>query len=136
MPSLNKITLIGNIGKEPEMRYTPSGTPVTSFSLAVSDDYKKDGEWVKVTDWFNVTMWNKSAEYAAQKLHVGDVIYVEGKIKQRTYTKGDGSSGSSMDVTAQSTKILIQKNKPQNGSQNEPTVDDDPFADGDKDLPL
>jgi len=136
VPSLNKIILIGNIGREPEMRYTPNGRAVASFSLAVADDYKKDGEWVKVTDWFNITMWGKSAEYANEKLHVGDVLYVEGKAKLRIYTKADGSLGASLDVTAQATKILIAKNKTQNSSQFEPHIDDDPFGDQNNDEPL
>lgn len=139
MTSLNKITLIGNIGREPEMRYTPNGRAVTSFSLAVSDDYKKNDEWVKVTDWFNVSMWGKSAEYAANKLHVGDTIYVEGKVKQRTFTKGDGSFGASMEVTAQSTKMIAQRNKPNGYSDPQPDPEiGDPFPDDDpiEDLPL
>lgn len=137
MPSLNKITLIGNIGREPEIRYTPNGKIVASFSLAVSDDYKKNEEWVKVTDWFTISMWGKSAEYAQQKLHVGDVLFVEGKAKLRTYTKTDGSLGASIDVTAQTTKILIPRNKSQNGYQSDPQIpDDDPFAEGNEDQPL
>ena len=145
MASLNVIHLIGNIGREPEMRYLPNGTACTSFSLAVSDDYKKDEQWVKRTEWFSITTWNKHAEYIAQKYHIGDTIYVEGKIRLRKYQKQDGSEGTSLDVNAQTTKMVAAKNKaanspfPDNNLQSEPQVEDDPFTaedSGSDEIPL
>ena len=82
MAGLNKVMIIGNLGRDPEMRYTPSGTPVTSFSVAVSRNWRTpEGENREETEWFNVECWNKLAEIANQYLQKGRQVYIEGRLK-------------------------------------------------------
>ena len=83
---LNKVMIIGNLGRDPEMRYTPSGKPVTSFSVAVSRSYTKpEGERVETTDWFNVVAWGRLAEICSQFLVKGSLVYVEGRLETRSW---------------------------------------------------
>jgi single-strand DNA-binding protein len=89
---LNKVTIIGNLGRDPEMRYTPSGSPVTSFSVAVSRNWKTpEGESREETEWFNVECWNKLAEITNQYLSKGKQVYLEGR--QKTDTWDDKNTG-------------------------------------------
>ena len=82
MAGLNKVMIIGNLGKDPEMRYTPSGSPVTNFSVAVTRRWKTpDGEQKEETEWFDVECWNKLAEIANTYLSKGRQVYVEGRLR-------------------------------------------------------
>src|ERR671939_344533 len=84
--SLNKVMIIGNLGRDPEMRYTPSGSPVTNFSVAVTRRWNSpDGESREETEWFNVTCWNKLAEIANQYLSKGRQVYIEGRLRTRSW---------------------------------------------------
>lgn len=86
MASLNKCMIIGNLGKDPEMRYTSSGSPVTNFTVAVSRKYKSgDGELQEETEWFSVSCWNKLAETANQYLSKGKPVYLEGRLRTRSW---------------------------------------------------
>ncbi len=107
------IILIGNLGKEPEMRYTPSGQPVVSFSLATNRSYKgADGQPVKETTWFRVTAWGKQAETCNQYLHKGSKVLVEGRLTPDPDTGGpriwesNGKMGASYEVTASTVRFL------------------------------
>ncbi len=81
---MNKVLLIGNIGKDPEIRYTQSGTPVTNFSLAINESYKdKDGEWQQNTTWLNIVAWGEGV--AKKGLQKGDKVFIEGKIQIQQY---------------------------------------------------
>ena len=92
MAGLNKVMIIGNLGRDPEMRYTPSGSPVTSFSVAVSRNWKsREGEAREETEWFNVTCWDKLAEIANQYLTKGKQVYIEGRL--RTHSWDDKTTG-------------------------------------------
>ncbi len=85
---LNKVMLIGHLGKDPELSYTPSGTAVCKFSIATNDSYKgDDGNWIEKTEWHNITAWRKLAEICSQYLKKGSKIYLEGKIQTDTYEK-------------------------------------------------
>jgi single-strand DNA-binding protein len=77
---MHKIILIGNLGKDPEMRYTAGGSPVTSFSVAENRKYTKDGQVIEETTWFKISAWNKQAEACKQYLHKGSKVYVEGTL--------------------------------------------------------
>jgi len=80
--SVNKVILIGNIGNPPQIRYTPSGVPVTSFSLATNETWlNSDNETINNTEWHNIVAWNKLAEFANEYLFKGQTIYIEGKIR-------------------------------------------------------
>jgi len=109
--SLNRATLIGNIGKDPELRRTPQGTSVCTIRLATTENYKnKRGEWQEITDWHSVVLWDRLAEIASQLLRKSDRIFVEGKIRTRTFDK-DGIKKHFTEIIAQNMIILERKNK-------------------------
>ena len=92
MASLNKVMLIGNLGKDPEVRYTTSGQAVASFNLATSEKFKnKSGDWEERTEWHRVTLWGKLAEIAGEYLAKGKTVYIEGRLQTRKWTDRDGN---------------------------------------------
>jgi single-strand DNA-binding protein len=100
--SFNKITLVGNLGRDPELRYTPQGTPVCSFSLATNERRKDrtSGENNDITTWFRVTLWGRQAEVASQYLTRGKSVYIEGRLRVEEYTDRDGKPRHSLEVNA------------------------------------
>lgn len=105
--SFNKMTVIGNLGADPEMRYTPSGAQVTTFNVAVNDRRRTpDGQTVDSTMWFRISCWNRLAEVASQYLHKGSSVYVEGPLTAREWTGSDGQKRTSLEVTAREMKML------------------------------
>jgi single-strand DNA-binding protein len=110
MPSLNKVTVIGNVGNEPEMRFTPNGKPVTSFSVATNWVFTSpEGERRQETEWFNIVAWNRLAEQCNQFLAKGKLVYVEGRIHTRNWESQDGQSHSRMEVIANRVIFLDRK---------------------------
>jgi single-strand DNA-binding protein len=104
---LNKIMLIGNVGAEPEMRYTPSGTPVSEFRLAVNRRSRgQDGNPVDETDWFTVICWNRLAEIVNDYVEKGRQVYVEGRLHVRRYTNRDGQERTAIEVVANDVLLL------------------------------
>lgn len=90
--SVNKVILIGHLGKDPEVKYTPSGTPVAKFSLATNERFKdKDGNWQDRTEWHNITAWQRTAEIAGEYLKKGSQVYIEGRL--RTDSWDDKNTG-------------------------------------------
>lgn len=89
--SFNKIIVVGNLGRDPELRYTPQGTPVTSFSLATNERETRGGEKVDVTTWFDVTLFGRQAEVASQYLAKGKQVYIEGRFRSEEWTDRDGN---------------------------------------------
>jgi len=101
MASLNKIMLIGNVGSDPEMRYTPNGKAVTSFRMATNYRYAgSDGEQREETEWFRVSVWGRQAESCNQFLSKGKRIYVEGRLRSRSWEGQDGQMRTSLEVSA------------------------------------
>lgn len=101
MASLSKVILIGNVGTDPEMRYTPDGKPVTSFRMATNRRYTTSaGESREETDWFRVTVWGKQAESCNQFVTKGKQVYVEGRLHARNWQGQDGQTRTSLEVTA------------------------------------
>ncbi len=99
--SLNKIMIIGNLGGDPEMRFTPTGSPVTSFNVATNWSYNSpDGERKEETEWFTVVAWNRLAETCNQFLMKGQKVYAEGRLRNRTWEGQDGQKHSRMEVIA------------------------------------
>ena len=100
--SFNKITLVGNLGRDPELRYTPQGTAVASFSMATNERRKgKDGgEPTDITTWFRVTLWGRQAELAAEHLTKGRQVYIEGRLRLDEYTDKEGNPRTSLEVNA------------------------------------
>jgi single-strand DNA-binding protein len=99
-----KIQIVGNLGRDPELRYTPNGRPVTEFSVAVNQSTKnqQSGEWVEATDWFRVSVWGDRAERAAEQLRKGSRVLVDGRFRTREYETKDGRKGISLEVSADS----------------------------------
>jgi single-strand DNA-binding protein len=107
MASVNKVILVGNLGKDPEVRYLPSGDAVANITLATSSKYKaKTGEMVEETEWHRVTFFGKLAEIAGQYLKKGRPVYVEGRIKTRKYTDKDGVEKYATDIIANEMQML------------------------------
>lgn len=107
MAGLNKVMIIGNLGRDPEMRYTPNGAAVTSFSVAVNRRWTSpDGQQQDQTEWFNVVAWNKLAETCNQVLSKGRLVYVEGRLRTRTWDGQDGQKHSRTEVVASTVQFL------------------------------
>jgi len=107
---LNKVMLIGNLGKDPELNVTSDGAPVTKFSLAVNRRYKAaTGEQKEETEWFNVVTWRQLAEICERYLHKGSKVYIEGRLTQRKYTDREGVQRTMVEVIANDMKMLDRK---------------------------
>lgn len=138
----HQIIIVGNVGKTPEMRYSPSGQPVTSFSVATNRQYTAaNGEQVKETIWFRVATWGKTAEICNQYVKKGSKVLIEGRLTAdkstggpRIWSKQDGTAGASFEVTASTVRFLGSRTEDENephyvndGSQVLPPEDDIPF---------
>lgn len=130
MASLNKVMLIGNLGSSPEMRFTPTGSCVTSFSVAVNKvSVDAQGNRKDITDWFRVKTWNKLAETCNQFLTKGKMVYVEGAIHSSEYEK-DGIKRQAWEVTADRVVFLSpSESKPAPQTNGTPPSDDVPPPD-------
>ena len=104
---MNKIIIIGNLGRDPEMRYSPSGQPMTSFSIASNRRYTTAaGEQREETEWFNCTAFGRLADVCNQYLTRGQQVYVEGRLRSRQYDRRDGTPGFSLDVNVTEMQML------------------------------
>lgn len=124
---LNKVILIGNLGADPEMRYTANGSAVTTFRLAVSRSYGQDGERKEETEWLTVVTWNKLAELVSQHLNKGRKAYVEGRLATRTWDGPDGAKRYRTEVIAD--KVLFLDKAGAAPDDVEEEADDLPFED-------
>ena len=110
MASLNKMMLIGNLGKDPEVRYTTSGAAVASFSIATSERFKnKSGEWEERTEWHNVVLWGRQAEVAGEYLAKGKTVYIEGRLQTRKWQDKDGRDRYTTEVVGEKMQMLGAK---------------------------
>jgi single-strand DNA-binding protein len=100
MAGINKVILVGNLGKDPEIRYTSDNTPVATFSVATTESYNKNGEWVEITEWHNIVAWRYLAEKAQKFLQKGKQVYIEGKIRNRSYDDKEGNKRYTIDIVA------------------------------------
>ncbi|MBM3943971.1 MAG: single-stranded DNA-binding protein [SAR202 cluster bacterium] len=115
---LNKIMIIGNLGTDPEMRYTPNGNPVTSFRVAVGRTYTPaDGQRREETEWFTVSAWNQLAEQCNQYLTKGRRIYVEGRLRSSTWTGNDGQTRFRNEIVAN--QVMFLDRGPDAGQQDD-----------------
>ena len=104
---LNKVMIIGHLGRDPEMRYTPSGRPVTTFTVATSRSWNTvDGERHTETEWFNVVAWGNLAEICKQYLTKGQQVYIEGRLQTRRWDDKEGNKHSSVEVVANEMMML------------------------------
>jgi single-strand DNA-binding protein len=117
---INKVTLIGHLGQDPEIRRLENGTPVGRFSLATNESYKDaSGELVENTEWHNIVVWRQQAETAERLLKKGALVYVEGKISYRKYTDKNGVEKMSTDIVANTFRLMGKKEG--GGNQTFPT---------------
>ncbi len=130
MASVNKVILIGNLGKDPEMRYTPNGQAVTRFSIATSERFKdRNGEQQERTTWHNIVVWGRQAEIAKEYLSKGRSVYVEGRIDNRSYDDKDGNKRYISEIIVQRMQFLGSRgDSPGSGfDQTPPSQPDDSF---------
>ena len=129
---LNKVMIIGHLGREPEMRYTPSGRPVTSFNVATTRSWNSpDGERREETEWFNVVAWGNLAEICKQYLNKGQQVYVEGRLQTRRWEDQEGKKHFTTEVVANE-MIMLGERPTRNSSESaapshEPPLEDDEF---------
>lgn len=118
--SFNKIIIVGNLGKDPELRYTPQGNAVCNFSMASNEKRRdKSGELQDITTWFRITLWNRQAENASKYLQKGSQVYIEGRLRLDEWTDKDGNIRQTLDVTASDMQFLSS-----GGSGSDRSVDD------------
>ena len=114
--SVNKVILVGNLGKDPELRYTPSGTAVVTFSLATTERYKdRDGNRQEKTEWHNIVAWRQLAEICGKFLHKGKQVYIEGKIQNRSYDDRDGNKRYISEIVVDQMQMLGSRSDSQSG---------------------
>ncbi len=131
MAGVNKVILIGNLGKDPEVRYLDSGVAVANFSLATTENYKnKEGERVSQTEWHNVVLWRGLAEVAEKWLKKGSSVYIEGKIRTRKWEDKEGNARYSTEILGDNMTMLGGKPSSEGASattQDSDSKDDLPF---------
>ena len=124
--SVNKVTLVGNVGADPEVKYTPSGIPVGKFSLATNERFKnKSGEWQDRTEWHNIVAWQRLAEIAGEYVSKGSKVYIEGKLQTSSWE--DRQSGEKKYRTEIVARDLVLLGLRENGnSKSEPAISGEP----------
>ena len=123
---INKVILVGNLGKDPEVRVLESGTKVAKFTMATNENYRdKNNEWQTVTEWHNVILWRYLAESAERQLKKGSLVYVEGKLTNRKYQDKDGNDRYITEVVANVLRSLDRRDSQSDHSF--PMEEDDPF---------
>jgi single-strand DNA-binding protein len=138
------ITVVGRLGRDPEMRYLPNGDPVTSFNIATDRVYNdRGGQKVKETTWFRVSVFGKQAETANQYLNKGKMVLVEGRLKPdpksggpATYTKQDGSTGASFEIVAQNVRFLSPRDEASGGGGGDAGGGEPDSGGGSDDIPF
>jgi single-strand DNA-binding protein len=111
MAGINKVILVGNLGRDPEMRYTPNGVAVCSFSLATSETYKdrNTGEKITTTEWHNIVLWRGLAETSEKYLRKGSQAYIEGKLKTRKWEDKEGQTRYTTEIVADTMQMLDKR---------------------------
>lgn len=141
--SVNKVILVGNVGKDPEVKYTPSGAALAKFSVATNERFKgKSGEWQDRTDWHNVLAWQRLAEIVGEYVHKGSKLYIEGKLQSSTWEdRNSGEKKYRTEIVARDIVLLcspetgggtdqdraVDEREPVHPGQGEITDEDIPF---------
>ena len=119
MSGVNKVILVGRLGKDPEVRHLESGAAVANFSIATSETYKdKQGNKQETTEWHNIVLWRGLAEIAEKYLTKGNLVYIEGKLKTRNWQDKDGNTRYTTEVVGDNMTMLGSKNDGDNSSSN------------------
>lgn len=140
MASVNKAILIGNLGKDPELRYTPSGAAVCTFSLATTEKWrdKESNELKEQTNWHNIVLWGRQAETAKEYLQKGSPVYIEGRIQTRSYDDKDGNKRWITEIVGQRMQFLGRRGDVSRDEQTTPPPGPEapPMTEEDDDLPF
>jgi single-strand DNA-binding protein len=147
--SVNKVILVGNLGKDPEVKFTPTGTPVAKFSLATNESYKdKNGQWQERTEWHNIVAWQRAAEIVGEYLKKGSKVYVEGRIRTDSWDdKETGQKKYRTEIVANELVLLDRRPEGEfargasassaaNFDQSRPNHDEHPTQIQDEDIPF
>lgn len=114
MASVNRVIIVGNLGRDPEIRYMPSGEAVCNFSVATTDEWKgKDGSKQSKTEWHNIIIYRKLAEIAGEYLKKGSQVYLEGKIETKKWNDKEGNERSTVQIVCDEMKMLGNSSKPE-----------------------
>lgn len=125
MHGINKVQLIGNVGREPKTKYLESGIPVTTFSLATSETHRrKDGQRITSTEWHNIVLWRGLATLAEKYVKKGNPLYIEGKLHSRTWTDKEGNIKRTTEIVANNLIMLSPKSKDTNNDEGSEFYDD------------
>lgn len=125
--SLNKVMLIGNLGRDPEMRYTPTGRPVTTFTIATSRTWKSgDGEQHTETEWFNIVTWGSLAEVCKQYLTKGQHVYIEGRMQTRRWEDAEGNKHLSVEIVANEMMMLGDRKEGATSTDSDEVIPEEP----------
>jgi single-strand DNA-binding protein len=140
MAGINKVILIGNLGRDPELRYTQNGQPVANFSLATSEQWtdKNSGEKVEKTEWHRIVVWGRTAEHCSQYLAKGRTVYIEGRLQTRDWEDKEGQKRSTTEINAQTVQFLggpRGQNQPDAGSSQSSSPDQPSSGGGDSGAP-
>ena len=134
---LNKVMVIGHLGRDPEMRYTPSGRPVTTFTLAVSRTWNSaDGERHTETEWFNIVAWGNLAEICKQYLNKGQQVYIEGRLQTRRWDDKEGQKHTSVEIVANEMMMLGERREGSSGSEEQAAQTEGEPGAGDEEFPF
>lgn len=141
MSGINKVILVGHLGKDPEVRYLEGGVAVASFPLATSEAYTKDGKRVEQTEWHNIVMWRGLADVAAKYLQKGKLVYIEGKLRTRSFEDKEGIKKYTTEIVAENFTMLGRKSdfegEPgKNGSKSADVTENFSSTDAEDDLPF
>jgi len=139
MASLNRVILIGNLTRDPELRFTPAGKPVASFGLAVNRNYtNKEGEKVQAVDYFNIVTWNRQAELCAEYIRKGSSIALEGRLQTRSWETEDGQKRRVVEVVADRVQFLGKPGAKEADAETAAESSDEALADFDlsEDIPF
>lgn len=109
MSGINKVILVGHLGKDPEVRHLEGGVTVASFPLATSETYNKDGRKIEQTEWHNIVMWRGLADVASKYLQKGKLVYIEGKLRTRSFEDKEGHKKYTTEVVAENFTMLGRK---------------------------
>lgn len=116
MSGINKVILVGHLGKDPEVRHLDGGVSVASFPLATSETYNKDGRKIEQTEWHNIVMWRGLADVASKYLQKGKLVYIEGKLRTRSFEDKEGHKKYTTEVVAENFTMLGRKSDFENGT--------------------
>lgn len=126
MSGINKVILVGHLGKDPEVRHLETGVSVASFPLATSETFNRDGRKIEQTEWHNIVMWRGLADVASKFLQKGKLVYIEGKLRTRSFEDKEGHKKYTTEIVAENFTMLGRKSDFENNTGNGGTAGNNP----------